>query len=156
MRRALLVIVALLSSSSACGPELSDSELFAGSDQSGSVRVALSATHPDGSTYLLRDSTLEVSGSVLLTLTSRASHDDALTTPLPSGRYGAFLRPGFHVVKLEADGRERVVEARLVSPNPQRFALEPFEDASLRLTFAVGSEELVFGAPPELRVTRAD
>lgn len=155
MRRALLVIVALLSAS-ACRFELSSPEVLAGSDQSGTVRVALSATQADGSTYVLRDTTLEISGPVLLTLSARAVHDDALTTPLPSGRYGAFLRPGFHVAKLESDGRERIVDARLVSPNPQRFALGPLEDATVELTFAVAGEVLVFGAPPELRVTRVD
>jgi hypothetical protein len=150
MRRAIALTLALLLS--ACMRESPEPEQFA-DDQNGTARVALTARASDGTTYVLRDSTVEISGSALLTLSPRSADDESLTTPLPSGSYSLFLRPGYRVVALAADGSERVVAAQLVSANPRRFALRPLEDALVKLTFAIADERVVFGGTPALRVT---
>lgn len=150
MRGALVLSLALLAI--ACGRDLHDPEPLM-RDQSGSVRVALSASSDQGATYFLRDSTVEISGSALLTLAARDAHEDALTTPLPYGTYSLYLRPGYRVVQVQADGREQPVEAKLESANPRRFTLGPLEDSNVTLTFDIGGDKVVFGAASPLRVT---
>ena len=149
MRRVLVMSLALLFS--ACEREPLDADVVL-SDQSGSVHVPLAAQGDDGSTYALRNSTVEISGSALLTLSPRAS-DESLSTPLPAGAYTLFLRPGFRVVRLLADGSEQVVDARLTGANPTRFALRPLEDATVSLAFAVDEQRIVFGRPSALRMS---
>lgn len=150
MRGALVLSLALLVM--ACGRDFHDADPFV-RDQSGSVRVALSASSEQGATYFLRDSTVEISGSALLTLGARDARQDALTTPLPYGTYSLYLRPGYRVVQVQADGSEQELEATLESPNPRRFTLGPLEDSNLTLTFSVGDQKVVFGAASPLRVT---
>lgn len=150
MRAALVLSLALLVM--ACGRDFHDPDPVM-RDQSGSVRVALSASTDQGATYFLRNSTVEISGSALLTLAARDASDDALTTPLPYGTYSLYLRPGYRVVQVQSDGREQQVEAKLESPNPRRFTLGPLEDSNVTLTFAIGGEKIVFGAAAPLRVT---
>jgi len=154
MRPALVLALALLLP--ACDRQCIEADTFAtASDQSGSLRVALTATGEDGASYVLRDATLELGGPVLLTLAAQSVHEEALSTPLPAGTYSAFLRPSFRIAKLETDGSERLLEARLLGKNPQHVVLGPLEDGKLELTFAVGDQQLVFGAAPALRVTSA-
>jgi hypothetical protein len=150
MRRALVLVFAVLLV--ACTREAPDSEVVL-DDQSGTVRFALSAHTADGSSYWLRDSTIEISGSALLTLSPRDEKGEALTTPLPYGSYTVYLRPGYRVVKVAADGSEQPVDARLSSENPLRFTLGPLEESIVKLKFAVGDEQLVFGSTQPLRVT---
>lgn len=150
MRAALVLSLALLVM--ACGRDLHDAEPIL-RDQSGTVRVALSATSEEGATYFLRDSTVEISGSALLTLAARDASEDALTTPLPYGTYSLYLRPGFRVVQVQADGREQQVDAALASPNPRRFMLGPLEDSNVTLSFTIAGQKVVFGAASPLRVT---
>lgn len=147
MRRAFLLALALCST--ACERELVEPELIP-LEQEGTLRVALTTTGSDGASYVLRDSTLEISGSALITLSGRGATADALTTPLPAGVYTLFLRPGYRVLKLSEDGQEHAVDARLVGSNPLRFTVHPLEDATLALTFASGDERVSFGTRPVL------
>jgi hypothetical protein len=148
MRRAL--VVSALALLSACTRGLDDFEPMQ-LDHSGVVRITLEGHASDGTPYVLRDSTLEISGSALLTLASRAS-DEALSTPLPSGAYSLYLRPGYRVLKLDAEGAHPV-QAELATGNPLRFALAPREDATIPLVFNVEGERVVFGTRGDLRLT---
>jgi len=158
MRRALVLALALLLP--ACDRELLDHDGFVEPDLSGSVRIPLSATSEDGTTYLLRDATLEISGAAMLTLSSprandRAGSTESLVAPLPAGSYTLFLRPGFTLLEVDAQGVEHRVEAALTSINPRHFSLREIQDSTLKLSFGEGSRRVVFGAPQSVRVTRA-
>jgi hypothetical protein len=149
MRRALAL--ALLISSVACSRELLDADPFAEPDLSANVRLPLSTTSDDGTTYQLRDATLEISGAAMLTLSAT---DGELASPLPAGSYTMFLRPGYRVIELAADGTQREIAVEARGANPQRFMVREVEDATLRLSFAHGEQELVFGARAPMRLTR--
>lgn len=166
MRRALLIALMLSSTlSTACARELLERDPFVEPDLSGSVRIPLSATAEDGTLYLLRDATVEISGSAMFTLRAPvdarepsneiqlAASERTLSTPLPAGVYTLFLRPGFNVLEIAPDGTRRQVEVTLAGANPQRFALREVEDATLRLRFAHGDRELVFGAATPMRLS---
>ena len=165
MRRALVLALALLLP--ACDREQLDQDVFVAPDLSGSVRIPLSTTAEDGTTYLLRDATIEISGAAMMTLTSPgatdlrsraapyASTDDALTTPLPAGSYTLFLRPGFALIEVDPSGGEHRIEAALAGGNPLHFSLREIQDRTLKLTFTEGDRRVVFGAPQAVRVTRA-
>jgi hypothetical protein len=156
--RVLVLALALLLP--ACDRELLDHDGLAQPDLSGSVRIPLSTTSEDGSTYLLRDATLEISGAAMLTLTTPAASDktgagESLVTPLPAGSYTLFLRPGFTLLEVDAHGVEHRVDAALASGNPVHFSLREIQDSTLKLTFVEGARRVVFGAPQSVRVTRA-
>src|SRR5687768_4346360 len=105
----------------ACSGELSDSDaLFRVADTSGSIELALVGSDGAGRTYHLRGATFEVSGTAMVTLGSPASAR-SLTTPLPTGSYQLYLRPGYRVVEVDENGGEQTVPARLSSANPAPF-----------------------------------
>jgi hypothetical protein len=159
MRRVLVLALALLLP--ACYRELLDQDGFVAPDLSGSVRIALTTTADDGTTYLLRDATLEISGAAMMTLTSPSSSDDrstaeSLVTPLPAGSYTLFVRPGFVLVEVDPSGvQRRVDDASLAGGNPLHFTLREVQDSTLKLAFSRGDQRVVFGAPQPVRVTRA-
>lgn len=158
MRRVLVLALALLFP--ACDRELLDHDGFSEPDLSGSVRIPLATTSDDGTTYLLRDATLEISGAAMMTLSSPALGDkvtqaEALTAPLPAGSYTLYVRPGFQLIEVDASGHERRVDAQLASINPLHFTLREIQDTTLKLSFAHDGRQVVFGAPQTVRVTRA-
>ncbi|MDB4990419.1 MAG: hypothetical protein JWN04_5597 [Myxococcaceae bacterium] len=158
MRRALLLLALLFP---ACSREFADADLFAQPDLSGSVRIPLAATLADGTTYLLRNATVEISGAAMLTLSSTAATDlsarrDAISSPLPAGTYTLFLRPGFQLIEVDPSGVERQVDAQLAGQNPLAFAVRELEDATLKLSFAPAAsktDRVVFGVREAVRVT---
>lgn len=152
MRRALALAV-LISSAlpAACSRELLDVDPFAEPDLSASVRIPLRTSGDDGTTYLLRDATVEIAGAAMLTLTAA---DGDLTTPLPAGSYTLFLRPGYQVIEIAPNGQQRTVEVEQRGQNPQRFSVREVEDATLGLSFSHGEREVVFGARSPVRLTR--
>jgi hypothetical protein len=163
MRRALVLALALLLP--ACDHQL-DAELLAADsvaspDLSGSVRIPLSTSASDGTTYLLRDATVEISGAAMMTLGASTltqqpgGEPDALTAPLPAGSYTLYLRPGFSLVEVDARGVERPVEAKLHGDNPKHFVLRELQDSTLKLAFVHAGRPVVFGAPHAVRLTRA-
>src|SRR5262245_21810931 len=107
MRRALALALLISSALPAgCSRELFDADPFAEPDLSANVRLPLRTTSDDGTTYLLRDATLEIGGAAMLTLTAG---DRDLSSPLPAGSYTLFLRPGYRVLEVGPDGQERAV-----------------------------------------------
>lgn len=161
MRRALVLVALLMIP--ACSRALVEPELFEQPDLSGSVRIPLATSRADGTTYLLRNATLEISGSAMLTLATEPSESparaDALTTPLPAGSYTLFLRPGYQLIEVDPSGATRTLDAQLSGSNPAHFSVRDFEDATLKLAFHPAGTDphdtIVFGAPQAVRVTRA-
>lgn len=175
--RPLVFAIALPLPLAACSRELLEQDVFAQPDLSGSVRIPLATTRADGTTYLLRDATVEIGGSALLTLSSASpdapsapnraaraartgrlpARGEALTTPLPAGSYTLYLRPGFRLIEVDQSGAERALEATLSMQNPLHFTVREFEDATLKLSFKEAglpdSDKIVFGAPQAVRVT---
>ncbi len=151
MRRAFALALLISAALPACSRELLDADPFAEPDLGATVRLPLRTRVDDGTTYLLRDATLEISGAALLTLSGAEAE---LTSPLPAGSYSMFLRPGYRVIEVGADGQQREVTVQARSENPQRFTVREVEDATLRLSFAYGERELVFGALAPMRLTR--
>ena len=143
MLRALLLACALIAAAIAFDGALTDPELLTRPDLSGSLRIPLDAS-TGGRTYALRDVTVELSGTAMLTLSARDG-EQALTTPLPSGAYGAFVRPGYRVVEIDADGVEHPVDATLTGANPLRVQLNDLRESTLELAFAHAGGVLVFG-----------
>jgi hypothetical protein len=152
MQRALALALLIASAlPAACSRDFLETDPFLEPDLSATVRIPLRTTTDDGTTYELRDAIVEISGAAMLTLSAR---DGQLSTPLPAGTYTLFLRSGYRVIEIAPDGqqRERTVAPR--SQNPQHFTVREVEDATLGLRFADGQRELVFGAPPPVRLTR--
>lgn len=134
----------------ACSGEFSDSEtLFRVADTSGSIELPLVGSDSAGRTYHLRGATFEVSGTAMVTLGSPAAAR-TLTSPLPTGTYQLYLRPGYRVVEVAESGTEQVVPARLSSANPTPFSVAPRADGRLRLAFQHGDVRIAFGAPQAL------
>lgn len=131
----------------ACTGDFSDSEaLFRVADTSGSIELPLTGSDDAGHTYYLRGATFEVSGTAMVTLSNQAGAR-TLNTPLPTGSYQLYLRPGYQVVEVSANGGEQAVPARLSSANPAPFSVEPRADGRLRLAFQHGDVHIAFGAP---------
>lgn len=165
MRRALVLALALLLP--ACDHLMLDAEGLGEPDMSGSVRIPLATTTDDGTTYLLRDATLEISGAAMMTLSSPTVAEtsaaqgrghafaEALSTPLPAGNYTLFLRPGFHLIEIDPAGVQRNIEADVTGGNPLRFSLREIQDTTLKLAFSHEGRSVVFGGSQAVRVTRA-
>jgi hypothetical protein len=64
------------------------------------------------------------------------------------------VRPGYQLVRVDAQGAEHPVAAELVVKNPVHFHVAEMEAVTLKLAFRLGDETLTFGAPP-VRVTLA-
>lgn len=155
MRR-LMVFLCLIGLS-ACAGDLERSDaLFHTSDDSGSLRLALTGSDAAGNVYRLRHATLEVSGTAMVTMSAQsAGRGEALYTPLPRGGYQVYLRPGFEVVAVQPDGSELPVTARLESANPTRVSVGARSDEQLALSFRVATTEIAFGAAPHAPMAQA-
>ncbi|HEY6882221.1 MAG TPA: hypothetical protein VI299_29525 [Polyangiales bacterium] len=141
----------------ACARELLESDVFAEPDLSGTVRIPLSTTAEDGTLYVLRGATFEISGAAMLTLNAPsdlAEPERALSTPLPAGAYTLFLRPGYQLLEIKPSGEQRELDLALAGDNPQRFALREVQDATVRLSFTQGEHQLVLGNAAPVRITR--
>lgn len=155
MFRALVMSCVLLACS-ACDRELLESDRFVVLPElSGSLRIPLIATGEDGSRYQLSNATFEVSGTALLTLSTDARPEPALSTPLPAGTYTLFLRPGYQIRRMDHDRDDGPIEATLAAQNPAHFQLDQTEAVTQKLAFQHGDQLLTFGASPPVRVTLA-
>ena len=142
---AFLCLIAL----AACSSELPESDaLFRPSDDSGSIQIRLLGSDASGRHYRLRQATFELSGSAMVTLSTSPQEPQqrSLSTPLPSGTYQLFLRPGYEVIELAHDGAEHKVAARLGAEGPLWVDVVPRRDQQVALRFLAGEQEITFGA----------
>lgn len=133
----------LLTLGCSAAPEASQ-DWSVGPSNLGSLRLPLQTTH-GSHTYALRQATFQLEGATPVTIQS----DDAATSPslhatLPSGNYNLSLQEGWQLIQLGPDA-EAVLEATLVSPNPQQLVIEPDQVTSVQLEFAIDEEQLVLG-----------
>jgi hypothetical protein len=82
----------------------------------------------------------------MVTLTTSATAR-SLATPLPTGSYQLYLRPGYRVVEIAEDGNQHAIPARLSSANPTSFSVQPRASGRLKLAFQHGDVSIAFGAP---------
>ena len=151
MRRALasLCLIAL----AACTGDLPETDsLYSLSDTSGSLQIRLSGTDGHGRRYRLQKATFELSGTAMLTLSTAAQAvgEKTLTTPLPSGAYQLFLRPGYEVVELGSDGAEHTIAAKLKSQRPLLVSVLSRGDQRVALCFSAGERDISFGNGADL------
>jgi hypothetical protein len=82
--------------------------------------------------------------------TGRKEH---LVTELPPGEYDLYLRPGWQLVAVAADGTTSEAPADLVSLNPTPFVVGQMTDATLKLSFKSSDKHVMFGPGAPVRVT---
>lgn len=153
MRRALAFSFFL--ALAACDSQLPESDaLFQVADDSGSIQIRLHGSDAEGRSYRLRNATFELSGTAMVTLSVSAQDADpkSLSTPLPSGSYQLFLRPGYRMTELAADGSEHPVAARLSSNGPLAVRVVARRDQQVALHFLEGEREISFGAGTQGRL----
>ncbi|HEX6245548.1 MAG TPA: hypothetical protein VFZ61_31710 [Polyangiales bacterium] len=151
MRRALASL--WLITLAACTGELPEADSFDRlSDTVGSLQIRLSGTDASGRRYQLQKATFELSGTAMLTLSTAgdAPRAKALSTPLPSGAYQLFLRPGYEVVELGSDGAERTIAAKLKSQRPLLVSVVARTDQRVALCFSASDRDISFGSSADL------
>jgi hypothetical protein len=152
----LSVLLSLALSLIACTDDLATAEGdFIMADLSGAVRIPLEATAADGTSYRLKGATFEISGSAMVTLTDRDTKEqaDELVSPLPAGGYSMYLKPGWELLSISADGTVTTLTATSVARNPMAFNVGEAATASPELVFKVGDRELSFGRSGVVRLT---
>jgi hypothetical protein len=150
----LSVLLSLALCLVACSDDLAEGDLMV-ADLSGAVRIPLEASAADGTTYRIQGATFEISGSAMVTLSDRDSKGqaDELVSPLPAGGYSMYLRPGWELVSIAADGTVTKLTATSVARNPMAFQVNEAATASPQLVFKVGERELSFGRSGVVRLT---
>jgi hypothetical protein len=145
---ASLCLIAL----AACTGDLPETDsLYSLTESTGSLQIRLAGTDPSGRQYRLQKATFEISGSAMLTLsTAGRSQAKVLTTPLPSGAYQVFLRPGYEVVELSSNGDEQTVTAKLKSQRPMLVNVLARTDQRVALCFSAGERDISFGSGSDL------
>ena len=117
----------------------------------GSMRMALAATGPDGATYRLRSALFEVSGAAKVSLDSESDPSaNVLSTEVPAGDYDVMLNDGWYIER-EANGQVGPVNAVLTSVNPQHASLASQGPSDVVFTFDVNNLPVVF-SPGKLNV----
>ncbi len=158
MRFLILALCAL--SVVGCVDDLSSAEEgFAAVEVTGALHVPLTGQGEDGKSYRLRGASFDVSGSAMFTLTerdARGPEHDALVTTLPGGYYSLFLRPGWTLVEVLADGSEQKIEGTLESKNPVTFEIGRTVDTRVVIQLETERGKVVIGGTAPLRVTQVD
>jgi hypothetical protein len=152
----LSVLLSLAMFLVACSDDLTTAQGdFVVADLSGAVRVPLLASAADGTSYRLSGATFEISGSAMVTLTDREAggHTEELVSPLPAGGYSMYLREGWKLVSIAADGTTTELTGSAMVENPVDFRVTEAATASPELVFKVGDRELSFGRSGVVRLT---
>jgi hypothetical protein len=158
LMRLALILVSLLAAVG-CSDDLAAQESLEQTAFDGAVHLPLFGHTADGKTFRLRNATYEIAGPAMFTLTDRDLKDpqaEALITTLPAGQYNVFLRPGWQLVEIAADGSEVARAATLASDNPVPFSLGRTADKRIKIKLHAGERELVLGDDAQDRVTSAD
>jgi hypothetical protein len=105
----------------------------------GSMRMALVASGPDGVSYRLRNALFDISGPTALSLDSESDPDaSVLATSVPAGSYQIGLEDGWYVEQIDS-GRVLTVNAVLMSANPQAATLTSGGTSDVVFVFQVNN-----------------
>jgi hypothetical protein len=110
----------------------------------GSVQVALTGTAPSGALYRLRQAELIVTGGgTTRTFSSETDPDlPSISVPLPPGPYSLGMPTGWFLQRRRGDGAWQRVDATLLTPNPQTFAISEDATTQVTLRFLAEAEEV--------------
>ncbi|HEU5077521.1 MAG TPA: hypothetical protein VFU02_25185 [Polyangiaceae bacterium] len=111
----------------------------------GKVEMNLVGQAPSGNFYRLRSALVYVDGPEASVLFDTESNPDqpSLSATVPAGDYTSFLEPGWHLERLNVEGTAQPVEAELLSPNPDTFAVTEDRNTQVALRFRAGEDEVV-------------
>lgn len=111
----------------------------------GNVEMNLVGQAPSGNLYRLRSALVYVDGpeaSVSFN-TENDPNLPSLSATVPAGDYTSFLEPGWYLERLYEEGASEPVEAELLSPNPDAFAVAEDQSTQVVLRFRTGEDEVV-------------
>lgn len=111
----------------------------------GRFELNLLGAGSQGNRYRLRSAVIMVQGPMSTLFFDSEENPDAasMVSLVPAGGYTSFLQEGWWLERL--DSGERVLDAALVSPNPDSFEVVDGERTRLALRFQIGAEEVVTG-----------
>ena len=106
-------------------------------ENTGTVRLDLQGTAPNGTVYRLRQATFTISTTPPTTLSSEASPANvtALTAQLPAGSYSVTLQSGWLLDRVNNMGVAQPVVANLVSANPAMAGVQVGTTSSVNFQF---------------------
>jgi len=111
----------------------------------GNVEMNLVGQAPSGNVYRLRYGFVWVDGPEASVFFDTESDPDgvSLSATVPPGDYTSYLEPGWQLERLFPEGTTEFVEADLLSPNPDAFAVVEEESTQVALRFRAGEDEVV-------------
>lgn len=111
----------------------------------GNVEMNLVGQAPSGNVYRLRYGLVWVDGAEASVFFDTESDPDgaSLSATVPAGDYTSYLEPGWQLERLFPEGTTEFVEAELLSPNPDEFAVVEDENTQVALRFRAGDDEVV-------------
>ena len=147
IRRIILATIALFTlGACASEPAVEESAL-------GTVSLALTSTGANGVTYRLRGTEAVLSGATYAVIDLDAAYVDVpvIDVRIAEGDYELGLKDGWFLERNAGHGYQ-VVEAQLVSPNPQFFSVKHEQITAIALNFQAGTDAITFGSG-DLEVT---
>ncbi|HTV21125.1 MAG TPA: hypothetical protein VMG12_20710 [Polyangiaceae bacterium] len=133
------------------GTDTSAIEAGDGVQRAGALQIPLTATAPSGVVYRLSNAVFEITNPFVFPPVSLEvpADDDTLTVELPPSvfdfDYSVFLRDGWELREVAADGSERVVNATLASFNPTSFTIRAQRTTPLTYQFRASSGVITTG-----------
>jgi hypothetical protein len=114
----------------------------------GSLVLWLGETEPDGTVYTLENAEIRIAGPEVHTITD--TENPVLVISLPPGDYTVELAEGWALMRTRA-GVTELVQAQLVSQNPQAVAVAAGEVSAVTLEFLLLDEDgrLIIGIDVE-------
>lgn len=122
-----------------------------GVQRAGMLQIPLTATAPSGVVYRLANAVFEISNPFVSPPVGLEvpADDDALSVELPPSAfdfdYSVFLRDGWELREVAADGSERAVSATLVSFNPTSFTIRAQRTTPVTYQFRANSNVITTG-----------
>lgn len=149
----LVCAAAGLSALAGCsgGADVSAIEGHDGVQRAGTLQIPLTATAPSGAVYRLANAVFEITNPFVSPPVSLEvpADDDSLIVELPPSAfdfdYSVFLRDGWELHEVAADGSERAVNATLVSFNPTSFTIRAQRTTPVTYQFRASSSVITTG-----------
>jgi alpha-tubulin suppressor-like RCC1 family protein len=112
----------------------------------GTLRMAIKATAPSGTSYRLRHGAFDIVGPSQTTLSTETNLDDeTLEVALDAGNYQVTLNDGWFLERTNGDGTYDVVDAVLLSDKTQDFTIISHQTTNIRYRFRVAGEVVEIG-----------